>query len=202
MVVQWKLPDKLSSFVQRAGRVARGPNTTGLAVLLVEPRAYSVATTDPPPVITRDRNTQTRQSKTRKKTQAGSTKKTMQEYARAHGRFRGGRNPAQDTIARSTPPVFHSQDPTKGLYLFVQATMCRCALLRDMFDNAEPARSCCYLTSLILTNVLVNSYSQKQLSLAVTSVNPHCWIAHGQESRSGAMQEMRARLLLDAQASS
>jgi hypothetical protein len=42
IIVQWKLPAKLSSFIQRAGHAARGPNTVGLAVLLVEPTAYSI----------------------------------------------------------------------------------------------------------------------------------------------------------------
>ncbi|KAH9172320.1 P-loop containing nucleoside triphosphate hydrolase protein [Lactarius sanguifluus] len=47
IIVQWKLPEKLSSFVQRAGQAARGPNTVGLAVLLVEPTAYSIQSTQP-----------------------------------------------------------------------------------------------------------------------------------------------------------
>ncbi|KAH7904037.1 hypothetical protein BJ138DRAFT_1019698, partial [Hygrophoropsis aurantiaca] len=42
IVVQWKLPAKMSSFVQRAGRAARGPGRTGVAILLVEPSAYTV----------------------------------------------------------------------------------------------------------------------------------------------------------------
>jgi hypothetical protein len=41
MVVQWKLPSNLSSFVQRAGHAARARGRTGLAVLLVEPTAFS-----------------------------------------------------------------------------------------------------------------------------------------------------------------
>lgn len=41
VVVQWKLPKNLDSFVQRAGRSARGKERTGLAVLLVEPSAYN-----------------------------------------------------------------------------------------------------------------------------------------------------------------
>ncbi|TFY77268.1 hypothetical protein EWM64_g6747 [Hericium alpestre] len=45
LVVQWKLPAKLSSFIQRAGRAARDPSWQGLAVLLVEPAAYSVLIT-------------------------------------------------------------------------------------------------------------------------------------------------------------
>ncbi|KAF8169336.1 P-loop containing nucleoside triphosphate hydrolase protein [Mycena galopus ATCC 62051] len=42
LVVQWKLPGSVSIFVQRAGRVARGPGRSGLAVLLVEQSAYGI----------------------------------------------------------------------------------------------------------------------------------------------------------------
>jgi hypothetical protein len=41
-VVQWKLPAKLSTFIQQAGCVARGLDWKGIAVLLAEPSAYSV----------------------------------------------------------------------------------------------------------------------------------------------------------------
>jgi len=40
IVVQWKLPTTVSSFVQRAGRAARGSGRTGIAVLLVEKTVY------------------------------------------------------------------------------------------------------------------------------------------------------------------
>jgi superfamily II DNA/RNA helicase len=48
-VVQWKLPSSVSSFVQRAGRAARGYGRTGLAVcvLLVEKSAYDIDLTEP-----------------------------------------------------------------------------------------------------------------------------------------------------------
>ncbi|KAF5338579.1 hypothetical protein D9758_016970 [Tetrapyrgos nigripes] len=42
IVVQWKLPGSVSAFVQCAGRAARDPTRTGLAVLLVEKTAYSI----------------------------------------------------------------------------------------------------------------------------------------------------------------
>ena len=41
MVVQWKLPEKFSSFIQRAGRAARDHTRVGVAILLVEPSAYN-----------------------------------------------------------------------------------------------------------------------------------------------------------------
>jgi superfamily II DNA/RNA helicase len=40
--VQWKLPQSLSTFVQRAGRAARSASRSGLAVLLVERSTYEI----------------------------------------------------------------------------------------------------------------------------------------------------------------
>ena len=138
------MPEKLSSFVQRAGRAARGPNTTGLAVLLVEPKAYSVATEDAPAMDTPTANVcegkqRTRRSKLTKNAKAGQTKKAIQEYARGHGRYRGGRTAAHDVIAPwSVVTSFNHQDHTEGLYLFIQATTCRREILREVFDNPDP----------------------------------------------------------------
>ena len=42
LVVQWKLPAKLSNFIQRAGRAARGRGRRGLVVLIVERSTYSI----------------------------------------------------------------------------------------------------------------------------------------------------------------
>ncbi|KAJ7191550.1 P-loop containing nucleoside triphosphate hydrolase protein [Mycena pura] len=46
LVVQWKLPKNLSSWVQRAGRVARARGSTGMAVMLVERTAFEVGTAE------------------------------------------------------------------------------------------------------------------------------------------------------------
>ena len=40
IVVQWKLPASVSTFVQQAGRAGRGEGSSGLAVLLVEKSVY------------------------------------------------------------------------------------------------------------------------------------------------------------------
>ncbi|ETW82434.1 hypothetical protein HETIRDRAFT_426121 [Heterobasidion irregulare TC 32-1] len=139
IVVQWKLPDKLSSFVQRAGRAARAPNKTGLAILLVEPNAYSIATHNPPAVHSRQNNSNARRLKPYTKSKAGTTKKASQDYARAHGHFHSGWTTAHDVIAPGGVSLtFNPQDPTEGLYLFVQATTCRRSILCKVFDNPEP----------------------------------------------------------------
>ncbi|KAJ7797569.1 hypothetical protein B0H14DRAFT_3157424 [Mycena olivaceomarginata] len=43
LVVQWKAPQNLSSWIQQAGRAARGPGTNGMAVMLVEKSAFKVS---------------------------------------------------------------------------------------------------------------------------------------------------------------
>ncbi|KAA1476505.1 P-loop containing nucleoside triphosphate hydrolase protein, partial [Dentipellis sp. KUC8613] len=142
IVVQWKLPGKLSSFIQRAGRAARGPNTVGLAVLLVEPSAYSVELTEK----TQPGN-QAKIKGGRKNPKIPADKGKKKEkanYAKTRGRYRGGLS-GDDTIHRIEQPAFNEFDETEGLMLFAQYTKCRRELLRDIFDNpqAEPVVPCC-----------------------------------------------------------
>ncbi|KAG6864113.1 hypothetical protein C0991_012398, partial [Blastosporella zonata] len=42
LVVQWKVPTNVSSWVQRAGQAARGPGRQGLAIMLVEKSAFEI----------------------------------------------------------------------------------------------------------------------------------------------------------------
>ena len=51
LVVQWKVPDKLSSAVQRFGRAGRRPDIDALAVLIAEPSAYSVDSSTLPSAV-------------------------------------------------------------------------------------------------------------------------------------------------------
>ena len=62
IVVQWKLPDKLSSFIQHTGWAARGPNTKGLTILLCKPAAYSVSLSQTP--MAHGRTTRTKKKHT------------------------------------------------------------------------------------------------------------------------------------------
>ncbi|KAN0130509.1 P-loop containing nucleoside triphosphate hydrolase protein [Lactarius tabidus] len=139
IIIQWKLPTKLSSFVQRAGRAARGPNTVGLAVLLVEPTAYSIRSTQP--------KKQGRGKKKQEVSQGTTTYLQQGEdkaYARSHGRFRGARN-ANDTLTPLDDPPFSEDDESEGAYLFIQATSCQRRVLRTVFVNPppQPIVPCC-----------------------------------------------------------
>ncbi|KAH9008824.1 P-loop containing nucleoside triphosphate hydrolase protein [Lactarius hengduanensis] len=128
IIVQWKLPGKLSSFVQRAGRAARGPNTVGLAVLLAEPNAYSIRSTQP-----------------KRLTELPSQPSEEKDYAHSHGRFRGARNAANDTLTPLSDPPFAQDDESEGTYIFIQATSCRRNVLRKVFINpaSQPVVPCC-----------------------------------------------------------
>jgi hypothetical protein len=146
--------------VQRAGRAARGPNTVGLAVLLVEPTAYSIRSTQPK-----------KQGRGKKKQEAsqGTTTYLQQgedkAYARSHGRFRGARN-ANDTLTPLDDPPFSEDDESEGAYLFIQATSCRRRVLRTVFVNPPP-RLFNILSSFIISHAL-----QNPLSPAATYVIP------------------------------
>ncbi len=164
MVVQWKLPEKLSSFVQRAGRVARGAGRKGVAVMLAEPSAFSIDTstgisqTDGPeeglgsvPSVAVASQTQTpgptapkprRQAKStngKKATRTFKPKKMKprlpKEFAELHGRYRGLRNGTRDEVLESLVESVHIQESTEGLHAFVQTPTCRRKVQSLVFAN-------------------------------------------------------------------
>ncbi|KAI0061981.1 P-loop containing nucleoside triphosphate hydrolase protein [Artomyces pyxidatus] len=118
IVVQWKLPEKLSSFVQRAGRVARGPGRTGVAILLVEPAAYSVLVPESLPEQESSGSKKAGRKGKKRSVRGVKKKKTKEEkeYPRHH-----------------------------RMYLFLQATTCRREVLREVFENPQPTPTvpCC-----------------------------------------------------------
>ncbi|TFY56011.1 hypothetical protein EVG20_g9099 [Dentipellis fragilis] len=141
IVVQWKLPNKLSSFIQRAGRAARAPNIKGLAVLLVEPSAYSVE------LLKKDLQvSQPKGKRGPKSTRPAEGKGKKMEFAKARGRNRGGLT-ADDAITVVEQPSFDEFDEGEGLTLFVQYTKCRRELLREVFNSPDSANKltvpCC-----------------------------------------------------------
>lgn len=136
MVVQWKLPGTLSSFVQRAGRAARGVGRTGLAVLLVEKSAYDL---DLPMFETQKANTSSKKKgNVREATEYPKSKD--KEYAIKHGVLRGAHDGRNDAVTeRGDVPIdFHSVN--EGLYAFVQTLKCRRKILTKIYENAEPSQ--------------------------------------------------------------
>ncbi|KAI0309836.1 P-loop containing nucleoside triphosphate hydrolase protein [Amylostereum chailletii] len=117
VIVQWKLPEKLSSLVQRAVRAARNPTHTGLMVLLVEPAAYSVFIPTEADPTAPSANPVKSSGKSRGQHSCKPKKTLMSEkgYARAHSRFRGARSLRDDIITPLPKPPLDKADATEGI---------------------------------------------------------------------------------------
>ncbi|THH28630.1 hypothetical protein EUX98_g5558 [Antrodiella citrinella] len=147
LVVQWKLPGKLSNFIQRAGRAARGRGRTGIAVLLVESSAFmnvppsSDAEPSPP--------AKTASGKARKK--GKSRKKDLlkmgKQYGKAHGMERGGPKKSHDKLPSGKQPPLDVEAADEGLSVFVQSTTCRRKIWARVYEAEDkltaPTVPCC-----------------------------------------------------------
>ena len=141
IVVQWKLPTTVSSFVQRAGRAARGAGRTGIAVLLVEKTVYDADLSNVPTDEFRSANSGVGSAKIRKSVRQVSTyPKGPKGYANLHGVLRGSYGGASDAAPGSDVPIdWKSLD--EGLYNFVQTSICRRAFLTKIYGNDTPSQS-------------------------------------------------------------
>lgn len=132
IVVQWKVPKNISSWVQRAGRAARAPRRHGLAIMIVEKSAFEMAgTLQPVTGKTRGHG--------RGQTQRAASARNGAQYAIAHGQRRGMSGGVHDEIVRLdetyiTPETLKDA-PGEGIYLYIQTTNCRRALLQMVFRN-------------------------------------------------------------------
>ncbi|KAJ6543665.1 hypothetical protein B0H10DRAFT_2388101, partial [Mycena sp. CBHHK59/15] len=155
LVVQWKLPKNLSSWVQRAGRVARARGSTGMAVMLVEKTAFEIGTAEAAGTTNgeavrgqgRGRGTRGRGRGGRGR---GAAPKQGKDYAVSHGQKRGSFRGTDDAKPPSTPGEedVPSDALGEGLYAFVQATICRRRMLAVIFKNKlpnVPPAECCDL---------------------------------------------------------
>ncbi|KAL1707087.1 P-loop containing nucleoside triphosphate hydrolase protein [Schizophyllum commune] len=141
LVVQWKLTTSLSSFVQRAGRAARGRDRVGLAVLLVEPSAFLVDLSQAAPPDDVEAGSK---GKKHKKTRRNHGKRTK-KAAIARGLFRGAADTKHDTVfVHEQPPLDWSSD-NENLLVFVQTGICRRAVLTEVYKNQPPRPTvpCC-----------------------------------------------------------
>lgn len=121
--MQWKAPEDLSAWVQRAGRAARAPGRKGLAVLLVERSAF--APQDP--------------SSKGKDPANPATKKKAGQHAVAHGVKRGHYAARNDEITRLDEPDDIPKDaPKEGLFAYIQTMQCRRKVIARVFGN-EPS---------------------------------------------------------------
>ncbi|KAJ7903120.1 hypothetical protein B0H13DRAFT_1480690, partial [Mycena leptocephala] len=153
-VVQWKIPKNLSSWVQRAGRAARGRGTTGMAIMLVERSAFEVGADAVQAQADggrgRGRRTRGRGGGGRGGGRAAGTMKQGKDYAVSHGQKHGSYKGLDDARPESSTAVVDipADAPGEGLYDYIQATACRRRVLANIFKNNEPnvtALECCDL---------------------------------------------------------
>ncbi|KAJ7211875.1 P-loop containing nucleoside triphosphate hydrolase protein [Mycena rebaudengoi] len=147
VVVQWKLPGSVSIFIQRAGRAARAYGRTGVAILLVEPSAYTIdlakEAANPVPVAGVIKSRRLRRRRKRRKAQERKT------HAKSRGAKRGAAGGKHDAIFVHDTPRLDPEAPNEGLYVLVQAGTCRRAVLTEIYENkpAQPTVPCCDICS-------------------------------------------------------
>ena len=129
IVVQWKLPASVSTFVQRAGRAGRGEGSSGLAVLLVEKSVYEAD-------ILQLELEGTKKKKKIGVRQSATYPKANKQYAIAHGLLRGayGGGACNDNILNVDVKIDHTS-PDEGLYTLVQTGGCRRRVLTAIYKN-------------------------------------------------------------------
>jgi superfamily II DNA helicase RecQ len=130
VVVQWKLPASMSTFVQRAGRAGRDPKRTGLAVLLVEKSVYEADLTRLDEASSGKKKKSVRQSSTYPKAPKG--------YALRHGVQRGSFDGLSDENLLKEDVVLDLNSLDEGLYSLVQTGLCRRKVLAAIYGNDTP----------------------------------------------------------------
>ena len=135
LVVQWKLPTSVSTFVQRAGRAARGAERIGIAVLLVEKSVYEADLSRLEEAVS--------MSATKKKCvrQSSTYPKATKQYAADHGALRGGSSPSCDSSLGQKDLPLDSASIDEGLYMLVQTVACQQKVLTAIYRNGKPCKS-------------------------------------------------------------
>lgn len=143
-MVQWKLPGSVSIFVQRAGRVARGPGRSGLAVMLVKQSAYGIDVSEEIAAKTctvrskrgKERTAQSVESDAAKKRQAQKRK----AHAKARGVNRGSAGGKHDAIFVHDIPPLEPEAQNEGLHVLVQTGLCGRHLSTEISQNKPPGK--------------------------------------------------------------
>ena len=135
IVVQWRLPATISSFVQRAGRAARALGRTGLAVLLVEKSVYDAVLDKP------HQDDQTSKGKKTIRQSTNYAKSKGKDYAIKHGVLRGAYGGLSDEVAVDIKVPVDVSSIDEGAHSFVQSTTCRREVLTKIYGN-EKAGKC------------------------------------------------------------
>ncbi|KAI0771547.1 P-loop containing nucleoside triphosphate hydrolase protein [Trametes elegans] len=164
LVVQWRLPSTLSNFIQRAGRAARDPSRSGIAVLLVkrsaflplghkaahnpQPSHHSTIHHTPASTQAACADSSTTISITGELLDASKPRtkhrRILQEYAEAHGSKRGSCVANQDAQPLGAQPALDPDAADEGLISFVQSVQCRREVWSAMYESPLQG-SCCDL---------------------------------------------------------
>lgn len=110
-------------------------------MLLAEPAAFSVLLTGNQPEVIPTKGVKSRNGRGRKSGGLKKASKDEKNYARNRGRFRGGLSSVDLLDPLLQEPSVDDDDPTEGLYHFVQATHCRRQVITKMFDNPDAGTS-------------------------------------------------------------
>jgi superfamily II DNA/RNA helicase len=139
MVVQWKLTSSVSSFVQRAGRAARGSGRIGIAVLLVEKTTYEA---DLFKLVEGNADEQGKLKRKLTVRQSSSYSRSKdKQYAVDRGVLRGTFGGATDAFPVSSSPNSNVDVPLdsgsidEGLHTLVQTRVCRRQVLTRIYGN-------------------------------------------------------------------
>ncbi|KAJ7171553.1 P-loop containing nucleoside triphosphate hydrolase protein, partial [Mycena crocata] len=138
IVIQWKLPKNLSSWIQRAGRAARAAGTYGVAIMIVEKSSFEVN-----PLNTASLSSESQAAPAAGRRGGGVGRggaKQGKDYAASHGQQRGWhRGGASDVITPLQELDVPQDAPLEGIYALIQATTCRRVILARIFKNKRPA---------------------------------------------------------------
>lgn len=121
--------------MQRAGRAARGPGRTGLAVLLVEESVYEMDLTE---AVNQNQKTTKKRGGVREATDYPKSKDP--NYAVKHGVLRGAYGGQSDGVVECLEVPVDTYAIDKGLHSFVQTLQCRRKVLTIIYDNEDASK--------------------------------------------------------------
>ncbi|KAF8148868.1 P-loop containing nucleoside triphosphate hydrolase protein [Crassisporium funariophilum] len=147
IVVQWKAPKNVSSWVQCAGRAARASGRQGLAVMIVEKPAFEIATMRPSPTEASHSSKYQGRGQWKGANRATMSKHGIQ-YAIAHGQKRGMYGGAHDEVVVVDETYITSEilcnAPGKAIFCNEPSTIDKthcCDLCNPkLFDKARPSQ--------------------------------------------------------------
>ncbi|KAF8153775.1 P-loop containing nucleoside triphosphate hydrolase protein [Crassisporium funariophilum] len=142
LVVQWKLPSSISSWVQRAGRAARAAGHVGLAILLAEPSAYTTILDEHGRrIVSKNKGKEAKKPNSPDQ----GTSKGKRGYGIVHGSRRGSVTGKHDAVLLRDCPAIDQEAADEGLLSFVQSGTCRRQVLKKIYNNPDtvPTVPCC-----------------------------------------------------------